>query len=92
MLYKHSFWRVGAIGMSAISGIEQALWDIKGKALGVPVFELLGGRVRDRVRMYTHLGGGDMRAVYGDWLPNAGTASRLAQGDFDADVARETGR
>ena len=34
----------------------------------------------------------DMRAVYGDWLPNAGTASRLAQGDFDADVARETGR
>jgi len=64
MLYKHSFWRVGAIGMSAVSGIEQALWDIKGKALGVPVWELLGGRVRDRVRMYTHLGGGDMRAVY----------------------------
>jgi galactonate dehydratase len=63
-LYRQSFWRVGAIGLSAISGIDQALWDIKGKALGVPVYELLGGLVRERVRMYTHLGGGDMRAVY----------------------------
>src|SRR5690242_8819055 len=63
-LYRHSFWRVGAIGLSAISGIDQALWDIKGKYLNQPVYELLGGRVRDRVRMYTHLGGGDMRAVY----------------------------
>ena len=50
--------------MSAISAIEQALWDIKGKDLGVPVYQLLGGKVRDRVRMYTHLGGGDMKAVY----------------------------
>lgn len=63
-MYRQSFWRVGVIGLSAISGIEQALWDIKGKSLGVPVYELLGGAVRDRVRMYTHLGGGDMRAVY----------------------------
>ncbi len=63
-MYRHSFWRLGVIGMSAISGIEMALWDIRGKVLGVPVFELLGGRVRDRVRMYTHLGGGDMKAVY----------------------------
>jgi galactonate dehydratase len=63
-LYRQSFWRFGVIGMSGISAIEQALWDIKGKFLGVPVFELLGGQVRDKVRMYTHLGGGDMRAVY----------------------------
>lgn len=63
-LYRQSFFRIGAIGLSAISGIEQALWDIKGKRLNQPVFELLGGQVRDRVRMYTHLGGGDMRAVY----------------------------
>ncbi|MEP7355702.1 MAG: galactonate dehydratase [Anaerolineales bacterium] len=63
-LYRQSFWRVGAIGLSAISGIDQALWDIKGKVLNRPVYDLLGGRVRDRVRMYTHLGGGDMRAVY----------------------------
>ena len=63
-MYRQSFWRLGVIGMSAISGIEQALWDIRGKVLGVPVCDLLGGRVRDRVRMYTHLGGGDMKAVY----------------------------
>jgi len=63
-MYRQSFWRVGVIGLSAISGIEQALWDIQGKALGLPVFRLLGGQVRDRVRMYTHLGGGDMKAVY----------------------------
>jgi galactonate dehydratase len=63
-MYRQSFWRVGVIGLSAISGIEQALWDIRGKVLGCPVFKLLGGRVRDKVRMYTHLGGGDMRAVY----------------------------
>ena len=43
--------------MSAISGIDQALWDIKGKELGKPVYELLGGPVRDKVRMYTHFGG-----------------------------------
>jgi galactonate dehydratase len=63
-MYRQSFWRVGVIGLSAISGIEQALWDIRGKVLGVPVFQLLGGQVRNRVRMYTHLGGGDMKAVY----------------------------
>jgi len=63
-MYRQSFWRLGVIGMSAISGIEQACWDILGKSLGQPVYKLLGGAVRDRVRMYTHLGGGEMRAVY----------------------------
>lgn len=63
-MYRQSFWRLGVIGMSAISGIEQALWDIKGKYLGQPVYELLGGKVREKVRMYTHLGGGKMEAVY----------------------------
>jgi galactonate dehydratase len=61
---KQSFWRLGAIGMSAISGIEIALWDILGKHFATPVWRLLGGKVRDRVRVYTHLGLGDMRAVY----------------------------
>lgn len=63
-MYRQSFWVLGAIGMSAISAIEQALWDIKGKNFNCPVYQLLGGKVRDRVRMYTHLGGGDMKAVY----------------------------
>jgi len=63
-LYRQSFWRTGVIGLSAISGIEQACWDILGKTLGLPVYKLLGGTVRERVRMYTHLGGGEMKSVY----------------------------
>ncbi|MDG4888763.1 galactonate dehydratase [Mesorhizobium sp. WSM4887] len=64
ILKKHSFWRLGVIGMSAVSGVELALWDIFGKWLDQPVWRLLGGKVRDRVKVYTHLGLGDMRAVY----------------------------
>jgi galactonate dehydratase len=64
IMCRQYFWRVGIEGMTAISGIEQALWDIKGKWLDVPVYELLGGRVRDRVRVYTHLGGGQMKSMY----------------------------
>lgn len=62
---RNSYYRLGIVGASAISGIEQALWDLKAKALGVPVWQLLGGRVRDSVRVYGHLGLGDMRTVYG---------------------------
>jgi galactonate dehydratase len=51
------FYRGGPILTSALSGIEQALWDIKGRALGVPVYELLGGAARDRVRVYNWIGG-----------------------------------
>jgi len=56
-LYRGGFYRGGAILMSAIAGIDQALWDIKGKTLGVPVYELLGGRVRDRMKTYRWVGG-----------------------------------
>lgn len=51
-LYAGSRFPTGSIITAAISGIDQALWDIKGKALGVPVYELLGGKVRDRIRVY----------------------------------------
>lgn len=53
-IYRHAFYRGGPILTSALSGIDQALWDIKGKALGVPVYELFGGPTRDRVRVYAH--------------------------------------
>jgi galactonate dehydratase len=53
-IYRHAFYRGGPILTSALSGIDQALWDIKGKALGVPVYELLGGPTRDRARVYAH--------------------------------------
>ena len=61
---KHGYWKLGVIGRSAIAGIEQALWDIFGKSVGLPVWRLLGGRTRDHVPVYTHLGLGSMRAVY----------------------------
>ncbi len=57
VLYRGGFYRGGGIHMSALAGIDQALWDIKGKALGVPVSELLGGNVRDRIRVYSWIGG-----------------------------------
>ena len=57
VLYRGGFYRGGPVLMSAISGIDQALWDIKGKALRVPVYELLGGRCRDRIRVYCWIGG-----------------------------------
>lgn len=55
-MYDHTFWAKGggAIVFAAISAIEQALWDIKGKALGVPVYELLGGSFRNEVRVYAN--------------------------------------
>ena len=55
-LYRHGFYRGGPVLTSALSGIDMALWDIKGKALGVPVYELLGGPTRDRIRVYAHAG------------------------------------
>lgn len=51
-IYRHAFYRGGPILTSALSGIDQALWDIKGKLLNIPVYELLGGPTRDRVRIY----------------------------------------
>ncbi len=57
VLYRGGFYRGGGVHMSALAGIDQALWDIKGKALGVPVSELLGGKLRDRIRVYSWIGG-----------------------------------
>ncbi|MFB7939899.1 galactonate dehydratase [Streptomyces sp. NPDC056049] len=57
VLTKGGFYRGGPVLSSAVAGIDQALWDIKGKALGVPVWQLLGGNVRDRVRVYSWIGG-----------------------------------
>jgi galactonate dehydratase len=57
VMYRGGFYRGGAVFMSAIAGIDQALWDIKGKRLGVPVYQLLGGLVRDRMKVYSWVGG-----------------------------------
>jgi len=59
-LYKGAYWRRGPVTMTAISAVDTALWDIQGKALGVPVYQLLGGRARDRVLVYGHASGADI--------------------------------
>ncbi len=77
VLYRGGFYRGGPVLMSAISGIDQALWDIKGKALGVPVYELLGGAVRDKMRIYGWVGGDKPSEV-------AGAASQRVANGFRA--------
>jgi len=57
-MYRSAFWRGGIILNSAISGVEQALWDIVGKKLDTPVYNLLGGPCRNKIRVYTHVSGG----------------------------------
>ena len=54
LMYRHAFYRGGPIMMSAISGVDQALWDIFGKSVNLPVHQLLGGRVRDKIRVYAN--------------------------------------
>ncbi|MCQ2734824.1 MAG: mandelate racemase, partial [Alphaproteobacteria bacterium] len=53
-IYRDAYWRGGAVLMSALSAVEMALWDILGKHLNVPVYQLLGGKVNDKVRIYVN--------------------------------------
>jgi galactonate dehydratase len=79
MLTKSAFYRGGAILSSAVSGLDQALWDIAGKLHGVPVHELLGGPTRERVRVYAWIGGDRT----GDYAPEAlaqEARDRIAEG------------
>ena len=59
-LYKGAYWRRGPVTMTAIAAVDMALWDIKGKALETPVYNLLGGRSRDSVLVYGHANGRDI--------------------------------
>ena len=71
-LYRDSYWRLGPVLQSAISAVDMAMWDIKARRLGVPLYELLGGKVRDSIRMYANV-----------WFSGAKTAE-----DFAAAAAR----
>lgn len=85
-LWRGQFWPPGIVTASAISGIDQAVHDIKAKDLGIPLYDLLGGPVRDRIRVYDHLGGGSPDAVYADAVPErfAELAARSIAAGFTA--------
>ena len=72
--YRGGFYRGGPVLMSALAGLEQALWDLKGRAFGLPAWEMMGGRVRDKVRAYAWIGG-DRPEEIGE-----AAAARRAQG------------
>ena len=59
-IYRSAFFRGGSVLMSALAGIDQALWDISGKHHGVPAYTLMGGAVREKIRIYAHWGIGDL--------------------------------
>jgi galactonate dehydratase len=65
-MYRQPFFRSGAVTLSAMSAIEQALWDIKGKVAGLPVYDLLGGRCHDRIKLYANGPAGDTLEEYAD--------------------------
>jgi mannonate dehydratase len=65
-LYRGGYWRRGPVTMTAIGGVDIALWDLQGKARGCPVYQLLGGRARDGVRIYGHASGADIEETIAD--------------------------
>ncbi len=67
-MVRGTFWSTGQVIMSAVAGIDIALWDLKGKRLGVPVYDLLGGSTRERVRVYRHLAGDSAEELVEDGL------------------------
>ena len=84
-MYRYPRWRGGPVLNSAISAVEIALWDILGKSLGVPIYQLLGGACRDRVRLYAHVDGDEPAAA-------ADHAVALVESGFTAMKTGRSGR
>ena len=78
LMYRQPFFRSGAVTLSAMSAIEQALWDIKGRVAGLPVYELLGGRCHDRIKLYANGPGGSTNEELGE------SAAAIVESGFTA--------
>jgi len=86
VMFRHPFFKGGIVTMSALSGIDQALHDLKAKDLGIPLWQLIGGLSRKRLRMYDHLGGGDSTSVY-----NSAASASFAEKAAQSRTGRVTG-
>jgi mannonate dehydratase len=94
-LYKGAYWRRGPVTMTAISAVDTALWDIKAKSLGVPLYQLLGGASREAVLIYGHASGKDMDetlAAVADYLKLGYKAVRVQSGVPGLDGTYGVGR
>src|SRR5579883_242472 len=103
-MFRHGFWRGGVVLNTALAALDQAMWDLRGKAAGLPVYRLLGGPTRDRIRLYTHVGiydpgqmvedaQRDLEAGFtavktGAWADDTGLAEPQAIAAFAERVAR----
>jgi mannonate dehydratase len=88
--YKGVYWKRGAVFMTALSAVDTALWDIKGRALNTPVYNLLGGKSRDRILVYAHAGGRDIEETVdqvGKAVENGFQAVRVQSGVKGVDHA-----
>ena len=91
MAMVHSYWRNGPVLSNAISGADQALWDIKGKQAGMPVYQLLGGKCREAAAVYGHAGGNSPEAVaesVRQFMENGYRYIRIQMGGYGGEASR----